>query len=80
MPHHETLLTLVTETRRHDEIARGSRSGTATVGGRNMLPVALAESRPDHMTTYTVTDAGVVTQSWGVGYGYGSYGEDFEYS
>ena len=77
-PQFETLLTLAVERRRQDERARGSRAGSATVGGRNMLPVALAESQVDYGATYTMDGDGNVTQDMGLGYGYGTYGIDFQ--
>jgi Na+/H+-translocating membrane pyrophosphatase len=45
-----------------------------------MLPVAMAESQPEYLTTYTLDDAGNVTQAMGQGYGYGTYGVDFSLS
>jgi hypothetical protein len=79
-PYISSLLLAAKQARAHDERARGSRAGTATAGGRLMLPVAMAESQPEYLTTYTLDDAGNVTQAMGQGYGYGTYGVDFSLS
>jgi hypothetical protein len=62
----------------HDELARGSRAGTATAGGRNMQPMAMAESRVEYGSTFAWT-AGAVVADTREGYGYGGYDEEFAY-
>ena len=79
IPDLNVLLTMAVEARRAAEKARGSRAETATVGGRLMLPVALAESRVEYGAVYAVAEDGTVTQEYGLGYGYGEYGSSFVY-
>ena len=79
-PYIGSLLLAVKQARAHDERARGSRAGTATAGGRLMLPVAMAESQPQYLSTYTLDGDGNVVQAVGQGYGSGAYGDDFSLS
>lgn len=64
--------------RLHDELARGSRAGTGTAAGRNMQPVAMAESVLQYGATFA-NNAGTVTETVGLGYGLGDYEGDFAY-
>ena len=62
--------------RLHDELARGSRAGTATAGGRNMQPMAMAESQVEYLASFA-WDGGVLATDVNLGLGTGGLGVDF---
>lgn len=70
-------LTWDAERARADRVARGSRAGTATVAGQQVAGVVLAETSIRYSCTYVVEEDGSVTQTFGLGFGFGELGTTF---
>lgn len=70
-------LTWDAERARADRTARGSRAGTATVAAQNVQGVVLAETSIRYSRTYSVGEDGTVTESFGLGFGFGEFETTF---